>query len=51
MAKTTVSTRKIYDRMVDPVMISRFDNYFRMISGKHPESVIRLYESSQIVNI
>ena len=51
MAKTTVSTRKIYDRMVDPVMISRFDNYFRMISDKHPERVMRLYESNQIVNI
>ena len=51
MAKTTVSTRKIYDRMVDPVMISRFDNYFRMISDKHPERVMRLYESNQYVNI
>ena len=51
MAKTTVSTRKIYDRMVNPVMISRFDNYFRMISDKHPERVMRLYESNQYVNI
>lgn len=46
-----ISTRKIYDQMVDPAMMNGFDNYFRMISKEHPERVCRLYESSKIMNI
>ena len=46
-----ISTRKIYNQIVDPVMMSRFDNYFRVISKNHPERVCRLYESTKVMNI
>lgn len=47
----TVSVRKIYNKIIDPSMMDRFDNYFRMISNEHPERVVRLYESKQMMNI
>ena len=46
-----ISTRKIYNQIVDPVMMSRFDNYFRVISKNHPERVCRLYESTKVMYI
>ena len=42
-----ISTRKIYGKMIDPIMISHFDGYFQAITKDHPERVCRMYESTQ----
>lgn len=43
-------TRKIYNSMVDSVILNRYDNFFGALAKNHPEKLCSLYDSKQTVN-